>query len=133
MKIAKIVKQVIAETENRIGMLAEVTGTLAIAGVNILAICAYGMQGKATFMLIADNSRKAASGLKSKGYKVSEEDVVLVNLANKRGTAAKMAKKLKDAGINLHYIYGTTSSASKAPVVFTSNDNAKALTVLNKK
>lgn len=133
MPDAKIVKQIVAETEDKVRMLAEVTQAVADAGANIEALCAYGMEGKAVFMIVTNDNKKASAGLKAKGCRVKEEDVVLIGLANRTGSASKMAKKLKEARINLSYIYGSTSGAADAPLVFASNDNAKAVTVLNKK
>jgi len=128
---SRIVKQIVAETENKVGMLAEVTGAVASSGANIRAICAYGMGDKAVFYLITDNNEKALSSLKSKGYKIREDEVVAADLVNEIGSASSMAKKLKDAGIDLNYIYGSTGEAKEeALIVFKSNNNAKAVTLI---
>ena len=84
----------------------------------------------AIFLLITDNNQKALPGLKSKGYNTKEEDVVAINLVNKVGSASSMAKKLKDANINLNYIYGSTGSTPDALMIFKSDNNAKAVEVL---
>ncbi len=130
MANVKIVKQIVAETPNRVGMLAEVTDAVASGGVNIQAICAYAMHDKAIFLLITDNNQKALSSLKVKDYKIKEEDVVAVGLSNKIGAASQMAKKLKDADIDLSYIYGSTGSAPEALMIFKSNNQAKAIELL---
>ena len=130
MADAKIAKQIVAETPNRVGVLAEVTGVVSAAGANIQAISAYGVEKNAIFRLLTDNNQKAISGLKSKGYNVREDNVVAVSLPNKVGTVSLMAKKLKNADIDLKYIYGSTGSAPEALIVFDSNDNAKAVEVL---
>ncbi len=130
MKKAKIVSQIHIETKDKLGMLAEVTSAISAAGANIEALCAYGMEGKARFMLVADDNEKALTGLRQKGYSLKEEDVVMVSLANKVGAAAKMSEKLKAAKINLSYIYGSTSKASEAPMVLKSSNDAKAVEIL---
>lgn len=125
---AKIAKQVHVVTSNKVGMLAEVTGVIAGAGANIETLCAYAVEDKANFLIVTSNNAKAIGALKA--YEVKEEDVVVVEMENKVGTAADMAKKIKAANIDLHYIYGTTSGRGPAAIVFNSNNNAQAVKVL---
>ena len=106
---AKIGKQVHIRTPNKVGMLAEVTGAIAGAGVNIDTLAAFVADNKANFMVITNNNAKTIDALKA--YEVKEEDVVVVELENKIGAATDMANKLKDAEIDLKYIYGTTSGS----------------------
>lgn len=131
MAKVRLGKQLLAVTENKVGMLAEVTSDVSGAGVNIQAIDAYGAGEKANFRIITDNNQKAKEVLKAKGYEVSEEDIVIVELSNQVGVLKETADKLKGAGINLEYIYGTTCSGNcDCLLVFTSNDNAQAIEVL---
>ena len=94
-------------TENKVGMLNEVSSVIADSGVNIKNICAYGMDTSATFMIVTDGNEKIADSLKQKGYKVEENEVVVLGLADKIGTLKEASSKLKSAGIDLKYIYGT--------------------------
>ena len=110
---------------------AIIGNAVAEAGVNIQALCAYAMEDKAVFMLVTDNNQKALSSLKKKGYSLKEEEVVLVNLTNRVGSASKLAEKLKTADIDLNYIYGSTGSAPEALIILKSNNNAKAIETLN--
>lgn len=125
---ARIGKQLHIVTENKVGMLAEVTGAVAGAGVNIDAMCGYVADGKANFLIITNNNARAMDVLKA--HEPKEEDVVVAELENKPGTAAGMATKLKAASIDLHYIYGTTSGKGPAVMVFKSNNNAGAVKAL---
>ncbi|MBU4311402.1 MAG: hypothetical protein KJ706_01630 [Candidatus Omnitrophica bacterium] len=105
-------KELIITTENKVGMLAEVTSAITGQGVNISAVCAYSMEGNAIFMLLTSDDKKAKSAAASKGWKVEESDVVVVELADKIGAVKEIADKLKAKGVNLHYIYGTTCTCS---------------------
>ncbi|MBL7198218.1 MAG: ACT domain-containing protein [Candidatus Omnitrophica bacterium] len=133
MAKATLAKQLTVETENKVGMLAELTGTIADAGVNITAICAYGMENKAIFMLISSDNNKAKGVLAQKGYKVEEGEVVTVMLEDKVGQAKGIADKIKAAGINLDYLYGTTCGCTDSPalMVIGSKENAKVVSVVN--
>jgi len=125
-------KQLLAVTENKVGMLADVCSEVSGAGVNIQTIKAYGKGDKANFRLITDNNQKTQEILQAKGYEVSEQDVVMVELPNKVGVLKEAADKLKKAGVDLEYIYGTTCSCDcDCLLVFSSNNNTRAVEVLS--
>lgn len=105
-------KELIVTTEDKSGMLAEITSVITGQGVNISAICAYGMEGKAVFMMLTSDNQKAKTQAESKGWKAEESDVVVVELPDKVGAAKEIADKLKAKNVNLKYIYGTTCTCS---------------------
>lgn len=104
-------KELTLEMADKAGLFAEVTASLAEKKINILALCAYGMNGKAYAMMVTSDNAKAKSVAKSKGWKVTEKDVVMVELKNEVGAAQKIAEKIKN--INLAYGYGTTCSCAE--------------------
>lgn len=129
---ARIGKQLQVVTPNKVGMLAEVTKTVANTGANIDALCAYGIDKKAYFLVITNDNAKAAKALKAKKFQVKEENVVIVDLENRVGAAGEMGSKLKNAKVDLSYIYGTTCGCGgPAMIVFKSNKNAKAVEALS--
>lgn len=121
------VKEIVATTPNKVGMLAEVTGIVAGAGVNILAICAYSMEGQAKFMMLTSDNAKAVNALKEKKIATEEADVASVSLSNKVGAAKELAEKLAKAGVDLNYCYGSTGNGSEALFVLSAKDINKAL------
>ena len=127
MAKASKVKQIVATTPNKVGMLAEVTAVAAGAGVNILAICAYSMEGQAKFMMLTSDNAKAITALKGKKIAAEETDVVSVSLSNKVGAAKELAEKLAKAGIDLNYCYGSTGNGSEALFVLSAKDINKAI------
>jgi hypothetical protein len=133
MLTARAGKQLLVEAPERIGMLAKVSKAIADAGVNIIAVNAFVREGKAHFMLLTSNNAEATVALKPLNIDIKEEDVVLVDLGDQVGSAGEMGEKLANARINLSYIYGTTSAAgSTCLLVLVSNNNAKAIEVINK-
>ena len=74
---------------------------------------------------------KAVDGI---SYHVDENEIVAVNLPDKVGQAKEMSEKIKLAGINLDYIYGSTSGSadSQALMVIGSKENQKVVEVINK-
>ncbi len=124
-------KQLLVVTENRVGMLAEVTSAASGVEVNISAINAYAVGDKAYFRVVTSDNQKVVEELKSKGYEVSEQEVVALKLKDKQGMAKEIAGKLKEANIDLEYIYGTTcESLCECKLIFNSNDNDKAVEIL---
>jgi hypothetical protein len=130
MPDVKIVKQIEAVAPNRIGTLAAITKIIAAEGVNILAMCAYTMEKNAVFMLITDDNKKASGALEANNYKIKEEDVVLVSLVNRVGSATEMTKRLKDANIDLLYLYGSSGESEESLIVFKTNNDPKAVKIL---
>lgn len=115
-------------TENRLGILSEVTELLAGKRVNIENICAYGVDDKAFFHVIADDNDAATSALRDRGYSPEEAEVVVVWLWDRPGSLALVAGKLREKGVNLQYLYGTTSAIEKRmAAVFSSDNNHQAL------
>ena len=105
-------KQLAIITEDNVGMLDSVTAAIASQGINITSLCAYAMDGKATFFIVTDNNGKAKSVLSSKGWQVDETDVAVVNISDKVGAVQDVAAKIKAKHVNIHYCFGTVCSCS---------------------
>ena len=127
---AKEINGILASTQNKVGLLAEISTATKSAGINITAIAAYEKDQKAYFMLVTSDNAGLAETLKKKGYSVREENAVEAELENKLGTLAGMAAKLAEANINLEYLYGTTSKSPQATIIFSSDNNGKAIKLL---
>lgn len=126
-------KELIITTEDKPGMLAEVTSAIAAQGVNINAICAYGVGGKAIFTMLTSDNQKAKSAAKSKGWKTEDSEVVMIEASNKVGAAKEIADKLKAKNINLKYCYGTTCTCSPncdCRIILKSDDNNAIIAAL---
>lgn len=125
MAQAKLVSQLLVETPNKVGMMAEVASVISGAGVNIEGICAYSMQDKAEFMILTNDNSKAQDALGKKGWTVKSEEVIVVTLDNKVGAAKEIADKIKQASVDIRYLYGTTCGIEdcSSTIVIASKDN----------
>jgi hypothetical protein len=132
MAKAKKVKEISFEMANKVGLLSGVTAVIAGAKVNISAICAYGMEGTAYFMMTTNSNAKAKKALAPLGVAIEERDVVEVEVSDKPGELQKIAKKIADAGIDIEYMYATAGSGKKETCIFLTTDNAKAIKAINK-
>lgn len=132
MSEAKKTKQLNIEIPNSVGLLAAVGTALSKAKVDIEALCAYEMGGTATFMLIVDDTAKGKKALATLGGKITVDDVIAVEIPNKRGAIEKVAGKIAAAGIDIAYTYGTAGGCKKPLCVIKTTDDKKALKALNK-
>ncbi len=120
------------DMKDRPGLLSAVTTALAGAKVNITAICAYAWDDTAYFDMTTDSNAKAKRALSASKLKVDEEDVIAVEMPNKVGELQKVAKVLAEGGINITYMYATTSTGRMSTAIFSTSDNRKALRLINK-
>ena len=133
MSKARAGKELHIIAENQIGTLGDISQWLADKGVNIKSVCAYADAGKAHFLFVTSDNKKAMEILRGKEMEVTEDEVVVLEMQDKVGMLKDMAKKLKAADIDIKNIYGSTSGTPHAPtmVVFDSDDNKKAINVIN--
>jgi hypothetical protein len=116
---------------NRIGLLSELSSFLTAAKVNIEAICAYGMGDEGYFMIVTDNNAKAKKVISQMGAEVKVEEVIAVEMPNRVGQMRQAAKQISDAGVDIHYVYGSPVRG-KMTVIFKTADDKRVLKALNK-
>ena len=131
MAKAMKIKQLSFSLPNRIGMLSELSSFLTAAKINIEAICAYGMGDDGYFMIVTDNNTKAKKVISQMGAEVKVEDVIAAEVPNKVGQLRQVAKKISDAGVDIHYVYGSPVKG-KMTLIFQTADDKKALEALSK-
>ena len=132
MARAILTKELHFEIPNETGILGQVTATLALAGVYIIHLSAYEVNKKGYFQIITRDTKKAKEALKQLAPKAVERDVVVVEFENKVGTLAPVARLLGSNDIGVHYVYGTSGDGFKIVGVFSTDDNKKAVEVINK-
>ena len=117
-------------TPNEPGILGRVLGTLANAGLNLKAMCAYSQAAEGHFLLITSDNKKAETALKSLGYKVKTSKVITVQIGDRIGAGAEIGFLLGNAIIDIDYCYGTSTGKGDSLLVFKTFNNKKALETL---
>ena len=111
------VKQLSIFLENQSGRLAEVTGALGNEGVNIRALSLADTAGFGILRLIVSDVAKAREVLRSKGFTVSETDVIAAEVPDRPGGLASILGVLGDKEINIEYMYAFVEKSSENAVV----------------
>lgn len=135
VKSVQLTKEIVVVTENKIGILADISKMLADKNINIEAVAGYNLpDNTAKLMLITNDNARALDALKTNGHKpVKESEAVMIELDNKVGALKGLTEKLAANKIDIKYMYATTCNAGcPSRLVFAATDNAKALALLKK-
>jgi hypothetical protein len=98
-------KQIHIISANRIGLIADLTETLAQAEINVESIDAEQVGDNAVIVLNVDQYARALLSLREiQGIQIVTEDAILVKLKNQPGALAKIARRFTDAGINVRSV-----------------------------
>ena len=77
----------------------------------------------ALIRLLVENTDKAMDYFSKEGYLFDIMPVIALEIENKPGTLAEMARKFGEEGININYVYGSALPGdNKAPFVFCPED-----------
>lgn len=117
-------------TPNEPGIFGRVLGTMANAGINVRAVCAYSEEKVGHFLLITADNAKAERALKALGYKVKSTKVITVQITDRIGAGAEIGALLGNAIIDIDYCYGTSASGGMTLLVFKTSNNKRALETL---
>ena len=131
MMKARMAKEAIIRIRNRIGVLAQVTKTIADKGVNIEAVIATVEGGDAVIRLVTGDHQRTIDVLRELRPDVQEAKVVLAEVEHKPGLLRHITEKLAQENIDLYYLYGTATDAHTCLVAFASANNDRAVMVLN--
>ena len=116
---------------NEPGDLGRVLALLAQHSIHVLAYCAYCDRQEAVVLLVTDNPFQAKEVLTTSGYNCRANSVLLVGTTDHVGSAAAVGTRLGFAGVNILYSYSSSAGADQFYAVFKTNDDSRALTILD--
>lgn len=116
-------EQISVFLENKAGRLAEVTGILSDAKVNIRALALADTSDFGVLRLIVDNNEKAVEALKNRGFTVGRTDVLAVEVEDRPGGLHSILDMLNEADINVEYMYAFVQHSGKNAVMIFRFDN----------
>lgn len=116
---------------NKPGVLATVTGALAKAKINLLALALMDSGEHGALRIVADNADVTRQVLGKTHDRCTECEVLVLELDNRPGAFAKVAKELADNHVNITYAYCSSGApGGHTTAVFKIQDMKKAMKIL---
>ena len=117
--------------ENKAGTVAEITKSIASAGVSIRALSVADTQEFGILRLIVSDVEKAKDALHKNDCVVSITKVIGVEIPDVAGGLSSVLELMSENNINVEYLYAfITISGQHAYVVLRVEDNDKAAKIL---
>jgi len=134
IKSISIGEEIVVNTKNKVGILADAAVILANEGVNIDALLGYEVGRTAKLLFITDGNLRLLNELRKKKYKtIKETEVVVVELSNKPGAMKVVAMELKNNNIDIKYVYITASShCESSRMILQTSDNERTMSLLSR-
>ena len=120
------ITRIVVMANDEVGIIADLTGILASAGINIESINTEVNNEQGTVVLTTDNSDHALYVLNQAGYKAVGDEVLVVQLRDEPGALARVAENLKQAGVNIQSMHILNRSGGHAMIALTTDDRARA-------
>ena len=118
-------KQISISLENVPGILSNVSEIMGNEGVNIRAISVADTADISTVRFVVDDPQKAINILKTNGYSVKETDVLAVETPDHPGGLNAVLRPLKNANVNVHYLYPYLGRVSDQAIVILGVDKTE--------
>ncbi|MHC4791933.1 MAG: amino acid-binding protein [Planctomycetota bacterium] len=125
-------KQIVVSIENAPGRLHEVTDALGKAGINLRALNLVDTGAFGQLRLLVSDVAKARRILMEMQISAFVNEVVAAEIEDRPGSLADLLKPLKEAGVNVVFMYAFIgfSQGAKAVMIFRFSDNDKAIKIL---
>ena len=125
------IKQLSVFVENKSGRLAEITSTIAKAGIDIRALSIADTTDFGILRLVVDKPFEAEKALKEAGLTVSLTDVIAVGIPDRPGGFAETITAVADKEVGVEYMYAFISREhDRAYLIMRVADNEKAISAL---
>ncbi len=112
------------------GELARVTEALAGAAVNIRAIASESKHDASFLRVVTADVQTTEKALSNAGLKFELSDILNLELIDRPGELAKVARRLARAGINVHSIYILGSKNGRTEIAMVVDNTERAKTAL---
>ena len=124
-------KQIVVSIENSPGRLWEVADALGKAGINLRALNLVDTGAFGQLRLLVSDVAKARRILMEMHASAFVNEVVAAEIEDKPGSLASLLEPLKDAKVNLIFMYAFIGfSKDKAVMILRFSDNDKAIEIL---
>ena len=98
-------ERIVIMARDEVGVLADITATLAQANVNLESINTQVNGEHGTIMISTDDTDRALVALADAGYSAVTDDAMLIRLKDEPGALARIAQRFSEAGINIRSVH----------------------------
>jgi hypothetical protein len=98
-------RQITVVSDDKVGLLAEISYALARQDINIEALDFDVVGKKAIVGLVVADSERAKSALAKAGYEVADDNCVMIRLDDRPGEFNRLASMLAQEGINIEKVH----------------------------
>lgn len=125
--------EIVFRAPTRVGLLADVTERLYAKGINLLGIRAYDEGDNGVFLIYADDRQLAVEALELlPDGQVTSASIISAEVPNEPGSLAKISRALAHADINVLEVHATNTETPTTEIVIDTDDNIRAMAVLEK-
>ena len=124
--------RIIVMARDEVGVIADISRVLADSSINIETISVEALGDKGAISLTTDDYDGALLALTTAGFKTVTDESLLVSLRDEPGALAKVAERLKLAGINIQSIQIVDRREGNTTVAIVTDDRAKAEGVIGR-
>ena len=117
-------ERIIIMVNNEVGVLADITGLLAAAGINVESMNTQTARERGAIIMTVNDTDHALSVLNQAGYKAVSDDSVVVRLRDEPGALAGVADRLRQAGVNIQNLHILARQDGYALIALTTSDRA---------
>jgi hypothetical protein len=100
-------KEVVLATDNKAGLLFDISKLVAERGISILGLIGAVSGGECLIRLVTDDTLRTIDALIDKGYEAHEEAAILLEVSHKPGMLKRVTEALASENIDIHYVYAT--------------------------
>jgi hypothetical protein len=126
------VKQISISLENVPGKFSEVIEYLGQNGINVIAVSVVDAADVSAVRFVPNDPEKASNVLRSHGYSVKITDVLAVEAPHHPGGLNAVLKPLKEANININYLYTCLARSENAVLIVGVDNMEEAVRVLKR-
>ena len=128
---ARLQQEIIVRSEDRVGVLADITRVLSDMGINLLSVRLRAIEGEAIVHLLTNSQSYAYEALHDAGFDIVERDVILLSLPHHPGFLRRTSEALARKDISINDLHVSVPEEGKVGVVvLTCSNNAHAIQIL---
>lgn len=122
-----LVNRIVIMAHNEVGVIADITRVLADEGINLETINTETAGDQGAIILTVDQYDHALYVLNQAGFKAVGDDALVVRLPDAPGALARVADRLKGAGINIRSMHILNREDGQTMVALTTDNRAGAI------